>query len=144
MISSDETRVDMRSRSTLSPRRMDLPLGTCRWATSRSTRAGVGSSGFSSSYVHPLSLGSLTRSQLGAAFFALIYFFLPETRDTILMMKKAKRVREETGYEKIYALHEQDRASAGRLWKVSLVRPFKFLFYEPVSPSYPFFEFSPC
>ncbi|KAF7983746.1 hypothetical protein HWV62_19719 [Athelia sp. TMB] len=50
----------------------------------------------------------------------------------IVMMKKAKRLRAETGNLNIYAAHEQDRSSAGRLWKVSLLRPIKFLFTEPV------------
>lgn len=47
-------------------------------------------------------------------------------------MKKAKRLRAETGNQNIYAAHEQERSAAGRLWKVSLVRPIRFLFTEPV------------
>lgn len=50
------------------------------------------------------------------------------------MMKKARRLRAETGNPNIYAMHEQERQSAGRLWKVSLLRPIKFLFTEPVCP----------
>ncbi|KZP30509.1 MFS general substrate transporter [Athelia psychrophila] len=67
------------------------------------------------------------------AFWFVIYFFLPETRGTIIMMRKAKRLRAETGNPNIYAAHEQDRSSAGRLWKVSLFRPIKFLFTEPIT-----------
>lgn len=66
-------------------------------------------------------------------FWVVIFFFLPETRDTVIMMKKAKKIREETGNENIFALHEQDRSTPGRLWKVSLIRPFKFLFTEPIT-----------
>lgn len=58
-------------------------------------------------------------------------------------MKKAKRLREKTGNPNIYAAHEKERGSAGRLWKVSLVRPFKFLFTEPVS-FYPFIMKAPA
>jgi len=67
------------------------------------------------------------------AFLPIIYFCLPETRDTILMMKKAKRLRRETGNENIYAEHETERGQAGHLYTVSLVRPFKFLFTEPIT-----------
>jgi len=66
-------------------------------------------------------------------FWFIIYFFLPETRGTIIMMKKAKRLRAETGNPNIYAACEKERETAGRLWKVSLVRPFKFLFTEPIT-----------
>lgn len=58
---------------------------------------------------------------------------MPETRSTILEMKKAKKLRQQTGQDNIYALHEKDRSSPGRLYKVTLIRPFKFLFTEPVS-----------
>lgn len=51
----------------------------------------------------------------------------------VLVMKKAKKLRLETGNPNIFADHEKDRASPGRLWKVSLLRPIKFLFTEPVS-----------
>ncbi|KAK4702416.1 hypothetical protein P7C70_g3805, partial [Phenoliferia sp. Uapishka_3] len=66
-------------------------------------------------------------------FWFIIYFCLPETRDTIIMMKKAKALREITGNPKIYALHEQDREEPGRLWKVSLARPIVFLVKEPIT-----------
>ncbi|KAL8287493.1 hypothetical protein RQP46_003351 [Phenoliferia psychrophenolica] len=63
----------------------------------------------------------------------ILYFCMPETRDTILMMKKAKLLREKTGNEKIFALHEQDREAPGRLWKITLTRPIRFLFTEPIT-----------
>lgn len=67
------------------------------------------------------------------AFLPIIYFCLPETRDTILMMEKAKRLRQETGNENIFAEHEKERGQSGHLYTVSLVRPFKFLFTEPIT-----------
>ena len=67
------------------------------------------------------------------AFLPIIYFCLPETRDTILMMKKAKRLRQETGKDNIYAEHEVERGQTGHLYTVSLLRPFKFLFTEPIT-----------
>lgn len=48
------------------------------------------------------------------------------------MMKKAARLREETGNPSIFAAHERERGAPGHLWKVSLLRPFRFLFTEPV------------
>ena len=58
---------------------------------------------------------------------SVIYFCLPETRDTILLMRKAKQLRKETGNERIYAEYELERSGPGHLYKVSLIRPFKFL-----------------
>lgn len=68
----------------------------------------------------------------GAHFLILLVFF-PETRDTIILMKKARQVREKTGNDDYVAPHENDRKQPGRLWKVSLWRPFKFLFTEPIT-----------
>lgn len=59
--------------------------------------------------------------------------FLPETRDTILLARKAKALRQKTGNDELFAPHEMEREQPGRLWKVALVRPFKFLFTEPIT-----------
>ncbi|CAD6582632.1 MAG: hypothetical protein CYPHOPRED_002084 [Cyphobasidiales sp. Tagirdzhanova-0007] len=70
---------------------------------------------------------------LAGTFWVVIFFFLPETRDTILMMRKAKRLRKETGNENIFAEHEKERGSPGHFYKVSLLRPFRFFFTEPIT-----------
>ncbi len=84
----------------------------------------------------------------------LLALFMPETRDTIcesewdfstnpqclialchiaVLSKKSARIRKATGRDDIYADHEQDKKKPGHLWKVSLTRPFIFLFTEPIT-----------
>jgi len=49
------------------------------------------------------------------------------------MINKAARLREETGNPNIFAeLERERRGTPGHLWRVSLLRPFRFLFTEPV------------
>ncbi|KAI5448908.1 hypothetical protein NCC49_006024 [Naganishia albida] len=63
----------------------------------------------------------------------VILFLLPETRDTIIMTRKASTLRKETGIENIYAEHELDKKAPSYLWKTALVRPFVFLSSEPLT-----------
>jgi len=63
---------------------------------------------------------------LAGVMWIVLFFGLPETRDTILLMRQAKRLREETGNPDIYAEHEKSRNSKGHFYKVSLLRPLKF------------------
>lgn len=58
---------------------------------------------------------------------------LPETRHNVLLMRRAKKLRKDTGNNRIVAPHEPERNEPGRLWKVSLMRPVKFLFTEPIT-----------
>lgn len=67
------------------------------------------------------------------AFFFVIFFFLPETRDTIIMSKKSKLLREKTGDMPFFAEHELVKKDPSHLWKVTIIRPFKFLFTEPIT-----------
>ncbi len=50
-----------------------------------------------------------------------------------MLSKKAKAIRKVIGHDIVFAPHEQDKKSAGHLWKVSMVRPFVFLFTEPIT-----------
>jgi hypothetical protein len=63
----------------------------------------------------------------------LIVFTLPETYAPILLLKKAKRLRQEAGGQNYYApLEKEDRVSfAGRLNNV-LTKPFSILIHEPM------------
>jgi len=70
---------------------------------------------------------------LFGANWVVVAAFLPETRDTIIMSRKAKRIRQATGQDNVFAEHEQDKKGPGHLWKVSMVRPFVFLFTEPIT-----------
>ncbi|KAK4687539.1 hypothetical protein P7C73_g2587, partial [Tremellales sp. Uapishka_1] len=66
------------------------------------------------------------------AFLVIIYFGLPETRSTILLSKRSKRLRKATG-QPIYGEHELAKLQPGHFYKVTIVRPFKFLVTEPIT-----------
>ncbi|WVQ93715.1 hypothetical protein IAU59_000792 [Kwoniella sp. CBS 9459] len=66
-------------------------------------------------------------------FLFVIYFFLPETRDTIILSRKSAKIRQETNDLPFYAEHELVKNDPGHLYKVTIVRPFKFLFTEPIT-----------
>lgn len=68
----------------------------------------------------------------GATWF-LLFFFFPETRDTIIMSKKTKKLRETLPDMPFYAEHELVKKDPKHLWKVTIFRPFKFLFTEPIT-----------
>ena len=57
---------------------------------------------------------------------------MPETRDTIILSKKTKRLRAATN-QPFYAEHELEKTQPGHLYKVTILRPFKFLFTEPIT-----------
>lgn len=61
----------------------------------------------------------------------LLFFFVPETRDTRILAKRAKQRRQETGNEALRSPHEDD-LNLRHLFRVTLLRPFKFLFTEPI------------
>ncbi|GFZ44363.1 hypothetical protein JCM24511_02085 [Saitozyma sp. JCM 24511] len=66
------------------------------------------------------------------AFLVIIFLGLPETRDTIVLQKKSKFLRNETN-QPFYAEHELAKKDPSHLYKVTIVRPFKFLFTEPIT-----------
>ena len=57
-------------------------------------------------------------------------FFLQETWAPKLLENKARRLRKETGNDKLYA--EVARVPTGEKLKTSLVRPFRLLFTQPI------------
>ncbi|ORY22829.1 putative polyamine transporter [Naematelia encephala] len=66
-------------------------------------------------------------------FFGIVVFFcLPETRDTILLSKKTADLRKETNLE-FWGEHELVKKKPGHFYKVTIVRPFVFLFTEPIT-----------
>ncbi|KAL0252953.1 hypothetical protein I308_102347 [Cryptococcus tetragattii IND107] len=65
-------------------------------------------------------------------FLIVIFFFLPETRSTIILARKSSKLREATGLP-FYGEHELAKKAPGHLWKVTIVRPFKFLFTERIT-----------
>ena len=62
----------------------------------------------------------------------LLFFTLPETYVPVLLVRKAQRLRKETGDSRYYAPKEVNKPSIGqRLYNI-LAMPFKILFLEPM------------
>ncbi len=102
-------------------------------ATSLRRRDGDGSLDLRESFTRGQVCPLNTQLIIFGAFFFVIFFFLPETRDTIIMSKKSKLLREKTGDMPFYAEHELVKKDPSHLWKVTIIRPFKFLFTEPIT-----------
>ncbi|PCH34693.1 MFS general substrate transporter [Wolfiporia cocos MD-104 SS10] len=62
----------------------------------------------------------------------LIIFTLPETFLPILTVKRAKKLRKETGDDRYWAPLERQKLNFGALAKQTLARPFAVLFQEPI------------
>ncbi|PCH34696.1 MFS general substrate transporter [Wolfiporia cocos MD-104 SS10] len=62
----------------------------------------------------------------------LIIFTLPETFLPILMVKRAKKLRKETGDDRYWAPFERRNIKAGALARQTLARPFIVLAQEPM------------
>jgi MFS family permease len=57
-----------------------------------------------------------------------LYLTLPETYAPIILRKKARKVRAETGDEMVYAAIEREDRRILKLLKITLSRPFQLLF----------------
>lgn len=66
-----------------------------------------------------------------AALIPLFYIILKETRGDVILKKRAKKLRKQTG-RPIYAESELEKTSVVQLLKVSFMRPTKMLLTEPV------------
>lgn len=69
---------------------------------------------------------------VGLVTMVLFLLFLRETRGTVILSRKAARLRKETGDERYQCKADAERASLMILVKVSLTRPLWFLISEPV------------
>ncbi|KAG6356419.1 hypothetical protein INS49_015807 [Diaporthe citri] len=72
-------------------------------------------------------------------FWILLVFTVPETRHTIILGKKTKRLRKLLRSEGLAAArtirdaNSDEKAGLGTLFAVTLTRPFRFLFTEPIT-----------
>jgi hypothetical protein len=66
-----------------------------------------------------------------AALIPVFWFILKETRGDVILKRRAKKLRKETG-RPIYAEAELNKPSIANLLKVSFMRPTKMLVSEPV------------
>lgn len=62
----------------------------------------------------------------------IMFFTLKETRASVILTRMARKRRAETGDERYRSHSELERPSMTELVKLSLTRPFYFLFTEPV------------
>lgn len=62
----------------------------------------------------------------------MVLFTIPETYRPVLLVRKAERIRKETGDSRYYAPKEADKPDIGRRLYNILAMPFKILFLEPM------------
>ncbi|GAA5839120.1 hypothetical protein JCM3766R1_002263 [Sporobolomyces carnicolor] len=60
------------------------------------------------------------------------FFLLDETRASVLLTRRAKKLRQETGDEKYISRAEAERTSLVEVWRLNLRRPVSLLIREPV------------
>lgn len=63
---------------------------------------------------------------------ALLIFFVPETYAPVLLVKKAKRLRNQTNNDRLYAALEKDQRSVAMTLLKAPKRPFLLLFKDPM------------
>lgn len=68
----------------------------------------------------------------GGACWLLSVFTLKETYAPVILHKRAKQLRKETGDDRYYTQYERERPPMRKLLKTSLTRPLLFLFTEPI------------
>ncbi|PLW56143.1 hypothetical protein PCANC_04660, partial [Puccinia coronata f. sp. avenae] len=69
---------------------------------------------------------------LSVATWFLIFFTVPETYSPILLVKKAKKLRETTGDVRFYAEHEKANCSFIGILRRTLLRPVEMMMTEPI------------
>lgn len=76
--------------------------------------------------------------------FLLIPFllFVPETRAGVLLARRAKKLRKETGDDRYFAMHERIRSqhTASALAREMVIRPIYMLFTEPIVTWFAIFD----
>lgn len=62
--------------------------------------------------------------------------FMKETRGSVILSRKAKKMRKETGDARYQCKSDAERASLAVLFKISLTRPIYLLFTEAIVASF--------
>lgn len=73
---------------------------------------------------------------MSTAFAISLLFILKETRASVLLSRRAARIRKETGDPKYQSRDDAERGSLRLMMATSLSRPIKMLFTEPVLLSF--------
>lgn len=71
----------------------------------------------------------------------MIALFLRETRGSVLLTRRAQKLRKKTGDQRYKARAEEERASIPVLIRTNLTRPLWLLISEPVVASFSLCEF---
>lgn len=69
---------------------------------------------------------------MSGAFAVFMPFVLDETRASVLLSRKAAKLRKTTGDDRYQSKDEFERASLAEMFKTSLSRPVRMLLTEPV------------
>jgi hypothetical protein len=67
---------------------------------------------------------------LAAVLTVIIWFVQAETRESVLLSRRARKMRLDTGDERYVAKADEERASFSVMMKITLTRPFKLLAHE--------------
>lgn len=73
---------------------------------------------------------------LNSLHFVLVSCILRETRGSVLLSRRAAKIRQETGDDRYVAATDAERSSLFVMIRLSLTRPFVFLFTEPAVIAY--------
>ena len=68
----------------------------------------------------------------GFVCWVLVIIALPETFGPTILERRAKKLRKQTGDDRYQSLSEKSRPPIGQILSVSLTRPFRLLFTEPI------------
>ncbi|GAA5922095.1 MFS transporter [Sporobolomyces koalae] len=112
-----------------------LPMAIFSWAAFGTTGLGPVMFGYLAQtrgfrYINWIMFG------LSAVFTLVLIPILHETRASVLLSRKAARLRKETGDERYVSKEEYERGSIRQMMKTSLSRPLRMLTREPVLISF--------
>jgi Major Facilitator Superfamily len=62
----------------------------------------------------------------------IIVFFLPETRGSVILRRRVRKMRAKTGDKSLVAVGDESRLSLAKLIKISTTRPLMLLFTEHI------------
>lgn len=73
---------------------------------------------------------------LNGLHFLILHFVLKETRGSVLLARRAAKLRQDTGDDRYATASDAERSSLSMMIRLSLTRPFVFLFTEPAVIAY--------
>jgi hypothetical protein len=74
----------------------------------------------------------LVRLIVGFSLLAIYIIVVPETREGPILAARARRLRRDTGNNRLFALHEKAHRSISEMFSETLFRPLVMLVTEPI------------